>query len=113
MFLTNSSFDILCLDNAMKYNQFVHSYTRGDGGVGRCMHMCVCVCLCVYREGVEGADGQHKLVLVWGLDQCRVIITGPPLCFRDLLAASFDPHNSCQNWVGKAGGGPRRWAPLW
>ena len=77
--LTNSSFHILCLDNAVKYNQFVRSYTR----------VCVCVCVCVYTGG-GGADGQHRLVLVWGLDQCRVIITDPLLCFHDPLSVGFD-----------------------
>lgn len=47
----------------------------------------------VYTKGGGGSleglgrggddDGQHSLVLVWGLDQGRVIITDPLLCFRD------------------------------
>lgn len=45
--------------------------------------------VCVYI-GVGGADGQHRLVLVWGLDQRRVIITDPLLCFRDPSSVSFD-----------------------
>lgn len=69
--LTNSSFDILCLDKAMKYNQFVHYCTRR---AQRCMY----TYMCVYTLGAGGADGQHKLALVWGLDQCQVIITDPP-----------------------------------
>lgn len=31
IFHTNSSFDVLCLDNAVKYNQFVQSSNRRVG----------------------------------------------------------------------------------
>lgn len=42
-------------------------------------------------KGVGGAcaDGQHMLVLVWGLDQCRVIITDPPAVFPRPLIREF------------------------
>lgn len=92
--LTNSSFDILCLDKAMKYNQFVHYCTRR---AQRCMY----TYMCVYTPGAGGADGQHKLALVWGLDQCQVIITDPPCGVSmtpGLCILTFDPPwNSCQS----------------
>lgn len=94
IFLTNSSFHILCLDNAMKYNQFVRSYTGGWEGVWVCMHACMCMCVCVCTSGVWVLMDSTTWRRVWGLDQCRVIITEPLLCFRDPLPMSFDlsPH---------------------
>lgn len=52
------------------------------------MYVYKCVC---WEQRVKSADGQHRLVLVWGLDQRSVIITeSPPLCFRDPFPMSFD-----------------------
>lgn len=36
IFLTNSSFYILCLDNPMKYKHFVQSGRGGEGGACMC-----------------------------------------------------------------------------
>lgn len=83
----------------MKYNQFVHSYTGGGW-------LCVCARVheCVHRWVGGGADGQHRLVLVWGLDQSRFTITDPLQGFRDPLSVSFDlwppPYDSCQSCAG-------------
>lgn len=52
--------------------------------------MCVCVCERECELGGWAADGQHGLVPVWGLDQCRVIIAEPPLCFRDPSSVGCD-----------------------
>lgn len=52
----------------MKYNQFFCSFARW---AGRCMYINVYVCV---HRGLVGADRQRGLVLVWGLDQCWVII---------------------------------------
>ena len=51
----------------------------------------------------QGIDGQHRLVLVWGLDLCWVIISDPPLCFRDPRPWDLTynlPRDSCESSTG-------------
>lgn len=83
------------------------SLSAGHATNGKIVYVCVCVCVC------QGIDGQHRLVLVWGLDLCWVIISDPPLCFHDPVLESW-PITPLSTPVRAQLGptSPRGWDPL-
>lgn len=111
IFLTNSSFHILCLDNAVKYNQFCSLIHQGSAG--RCMYINVCVgnrggagCWWTAQAGdglgFRSVQGYHY----WT----------PPAVFLWPLAHEFWPLTPLSTpvtgglgWTGPRGRDPLRW----